>query len=138
MSSTRFYKIWKGMLNRCHNKNTARYVDYGGRGIKVCKRWTKFESFRDDMLSGYDETKSIDRKNNNAGYNKRNCRWATIVEQNQNKRMQKLTPEKVARIRMMYFYGNGRKLAKQYGVSPGVISEIVNKKRNYGKIKLDN
>lgn len=53
MSKTRFYKIWTGIITRCYNKNRRYYKDYGGRGIKVVKRWHKFENFRNDMLEEY-------------------------------------------------------------------------------------
>lgn len=132
MSKTRFYKIWKCMFTRCYNSHYRLYKDYGGRGIKVCERWNKFENFRDDMLGTYADDLSIERINNNGNYELDNCKWATHQEQNRNKRMYKLTREKVEEIRKLYRYGLGRILAKQYGVCSAVISEVVNKKRNYG------
>lgn len=131
MSSTRFYKIWKGMSTRCYNKNYKLFRDYGGRGIKICDRWHKFENFKKDMFKTYRDDLSIERVNNNGNYCKNNCKWATRLEQNRNKRMFKLTRDKVLEIRDRYKYGNGRILAREYGVSPAVISEIINKKRNY-------
>lgn len=131
MSKTRFYKIWKGIFTRCYNKNYKLFKDYGGRGIKVSDEWHKFENFRDDMLAEYKDDLSIERIDNNGNYCKENCRWATKEEQNRNKRMHKLTRDKVIEIRDKYEYGKGRMLSKEYGVTPAVISEIVNKKRNY-------
>lgn len=131
MSGTRFYKIWKGLFTRCYNKNYRLYKDYGGRGIRVSKEWHMFENFRDDMIPTYNINLSIDRKDNNKGYSKENCKWSTQEEQNKNKRMQKLDIQKIYDIRKRYEYGNGRLLAKEYGVNPAVISEVVNKKRNY-------
>ena len=83
---TRTYRVWKGMLHRCHNPSAQAYDNYGARGITVCKRWRKsFENFLADM--GVKPAKmSLDRINNDEGYSKKNCRWATIFEQNQNKR----------------------------------------------------
>jgi hypothetical protein len=132
MSKTRFYKIWKGLFTRCYNKNYRLFKDYGGRGIKVCERWHKFENFRDDMHKSYSDDKSIDRIDNDGNYEKNNCKWSTRLEQGRNKRMFKLDRDKVVEIRKSYRYGLGKKLASQYGVTPAVISEIVNKKRNYG------
>ncbi len=131
MSKTRFYKIWKGIFTRCYNKNYRLFKDYGGRGIKVCKQWHRFENFRDDMLKSYTDDLSIERVDNNGNYNPKNCKWATREEQNKNKRMHKLTREKVKEIRILYKYGNGKHLAIKYGVTSAVISEIVNRKRNY-------
>lgn len=131
MSKTRFYKIWKGLFTRCYNKNYKLFKDYGGRGIAVCKEWHKFEKFRDDMFPDYTDVLSIERVDNNGNYCKENCKWATRQEQNNNKRMFKLTKEKVQEIRAKYVYGKGRLLSEEYGVCCGVISEIVNKKRNY-------
>lgn len=77
------YNCWKNMLCRCNDKNHASYKNYGGRGIFVCKRWGSFSSFLEDMGSkpiGY----SLDRINNDEGYSKNNCRWATIKEQANN------------------------------------------------------
>jgi hypothetical protein len=131
MSGTRFYKIWKGMFTRCYNKNYKLFKDYGGRGITICERWHRFENFRDDMYLSYNDSLSIERINNDGSYCLSNCKWATRQEQNNNKRMFKLSKQKVAEIRLKYKYGNGRLLAKEYSVCPAVISEIVNKKRNY-------
>lgn len=87
MSKTRQYRIWCNMIARCYNKRSSRYKDWGGRGIRVCKRWrSSFEAFWHDMIEGYASSLSIDRINNNRNYSKSNCRWATIQEQNSNKR----------------------------------------------------
>lgn len=131
MSKTRFYRIWKDMFTRCNNPNYRLYKNYGGRGITICEDWKKFENFRDDMLDGYDDKLSIDRIDNNGNYSKENCRWSDDITQNRNRRMFKLDKEKIIEIRNSYKYGNGRILAKEYGVNPAVISEVVNKKRNY-------
>ena len=87
-SETRLYRIWCGMKCRCYNKNRSRYADYGGRGITVCDEWREsFPAFRDWALSnGYADDLSIDRVNDDAGYSPENCRWATVVEQNNNRR----------------------------------------------------
>jgi len=94
MSTTRFYRIWFGMKDRCSRKKNTDYKHYGGRGIKVCERWQKFENFYEDMYFKYGvhENKfgevdtSIDRINCNGNYEPSNCRWATLSEQKRNAR----------------------------------------------------
>lgn len=84
---TRLYSIFKGMSQRCYNKNNPAYCYYGGKGIKICDEWRNdFESFRNwSQLNGYSETMSIDRINPNGGYEPNNCRWVTMKVQQNNK-----------------------------------------------------
>lgn len=89
MSNTRPYRVWVGMLSRCNNTKAFAYKDYGGRGIRVCPRWSSFINFWEDMKSGYDKNLSIDRINNDGNYCKDNCRWATPLQQVNNRRNSK-------------------------------------------------
>jgi len=88
MTHTRVYSIWEGMIQRCTNKKSTGYDNYGGRGITVCEEWRDFNNFYADMGLPPDR-KTLDRKNNDIGYCKDNCRWATWKEQHSNKRMRK-------------------------------------------------
>lgn len=73
------------MMSRCNNKNHPRFIDYGGRGIKVCERWHDFAKFYEDMGEPPHKA-SIDRKDNDRDYEPDNCRWASTGEQNRNRR----------------------------------------------------
>jgi hypothetical protein len=87
MANSPEYKTWAGIIQRCTNSNEEQYSDYGGRGITVCDRWlNSFEAFYRDMGPRPSPDHSIDRKENDKGYYKDNCRWATRAEQDNNKR----------------------------------------------------
>jgi hypothetical protein len=73
------------MRDRCNNPNGTHFHNYGGRGIRVCKRWDSFICFARDM-GARPKGKVLERTNNSRGYSPRNCRWATVAEQNRNKR----------------------------------------------------
>lgn len=85
---TRLYKIWGGMKTRCHNSNSPKYKDYGGRGIAVCQEWRdNFDTFRDwATTNGYAEDLSLDRINVDGNYEPDNCRWSDMKTQARNKR----------------------------------------------------
>lgn len=78
------YNSWRAMLQRCENPEHSKFKHYGGRGIKVCARWHDFEKFKADMGERPEGT-TIDRRNNEKGYTKANCRWATAAEQRANR-----------------------------------------------------
>lgn len=89
MSSSSIYYKWANMRDRCNNPSCKQYVNYGGRGIKVCEEWNVFENFLNDMGVPEDGL-SLDRIDVDGDYSKSNCRWADRKTQSNNRRNSKL------------------------------------------------
>lgn len=85
MVGTSTYVIWESMIKRCTNPNSSHYAYYGGRGIKVCDSWRKFENFFKDMGIRPDSLE-IDRIDGNGNYEPSNCRWVTKLVNQLNRR----------------------------------------------------
>lgn len=83
---SKLYCVWVAMRQRCDNPNNRDYKYYGAKGVKVCEEWYDYLSFKDwATKSGYSDGLTIDRVNTYGDYSPDNCRWITIVEQQQNK-----------------------------------------------------
>jgi hypothetical protein len=80
------YHAWERMRFRCLNENDPQFKDYGGRGIKICSRWDDFNLFLEDIGKAPTKGHSIDRIDNDGGYNPDNCGWSTRLEQSRNSR----------------------------------------------------
>lgn len=90
MDRTKTYYAWSGIKQRCRNPRNQMYRYYGGRGIDVCERWhSSFDAFLEDMGVA-PEGSSIDRIDNDRGYEPGTCRWTTSKEQGRNKRNNRL------------------------------------------------
>jgi len=83
-------RIYRGIINRCYNKNNERYKDYGGRGITVCERWLDknngFENFFKDMGSRPGTKYQLHRIDNDENYCPENCRWVSPKQNSRNRR----------------------------------------------------
>lgn len=86
------YSVWSGIKDRCYNKNSPAYKNYGGRGIDMYRDWRlHFMSFYDWAIeNGYKKGLTIERINNDWGYSPNNCRWATMKEQSRNRRTNRI------------------------------------------------
>lgn len=84
-SGTPEYRIWAGIHQRCNNPGGDEYDRYGGRGIRVCAAWVDFGQFYSDMGAKPSPKHTIERRDNDKGYEPSNCYWATWKEQQNNK-----------------------------------------------------
>ncbi len=88
-----FYDIFISMHARCYNEKCKAYKNYGARGINVCEEWDDLLSMYKDMGDRPTDEHSLDRIDNNKGYNKENCKWSTRREQAENRRGNKIELE---------------------------------------------
>ena len=90
-SSMPEYGIWTKIRHRCRNLEHPRYADYGGRGIDMCDEWyINFAQFLSDMGPRPSPAHQIERLDNDSGYRKGNCEWATCRTQARNRRSTRL------------------------------------------------
>jgi hypothetical protein len=86
MTGTPTFKSWDSMKQRCTNPKAPDFARYGGRGVRVCGRWLEsFENFLHDM-GARPTGQTLDRVDVNGDYTPENCRWATMSQQQRNKR----------------------------------------------------
>ncbi len=112
----KLYSVWKGMRQRCNTSTSPLYKYYGARGIKVCERWSRFESFLEDMGDRTAEGLSIDRINNDGNYEPSNCRWANQGEQMKNTRKTRFLEAHGKRMHMAAW-------ARYLGINPATLHE---------------
>ena len=92
MSKTPLYYVWNSMKNRCKNPNVKSYKVYGAKGITVCEEWkNNFMAFYSWALeNGWEQGLQIDRISNDDGYNPKNCRIVTQIENENNRKNVKI------------------------------------------------
>ena len=128
MTGTPEYYTWQSLKDRCLNENNKQYVDYGARGITVCKEWQEsFTFFLNDMGRKPFPRAQIDRIENNKGYYKSNCRWTTSTVNNRNSRQTKLSMDIARSIRKDYatLKCTQAYLARKYKISRSAIKQVV-------------
>lgn len=124
---TPIHNSYAAAKQRCHDKSTASYPNYGGRGIKFL--WASFKDFLKDMKDTYFDEATLDRVDVNGHYCKENCRWATRTQQMRNTRRTIHSIKQANAIRQMYKDGVSQvNLAIKFGDSQGNISNIITEK----------
>ncbi len=120
---TNTYMVWGAMVQRATNPNNKQSADYMGRGIGISDTWLFFANFLKDM-GEQPKGLTIERRDNDKGYCKENCYWATRETQAQNKRHFKLTKEDVLEIRALFGTMKQKDIAVKFNVSATTICEI--------------
>lgn len=129
---TRLHRIWSNMKARCSNQNHKAFKNYGGRGIAVCCQWTEsYEKFHAWAISsGYSDSLTIERIDNDSGYSPQNCKWIPKTKQVENRRANKINAGIAEEIRIAVSCGESRKsVALRFGISKSHVDSITSHRR---------
>lgn len=118
---SRVYNIWALMKARCLNPNNPNAKNYLERGITVCERWLSFENFLEDMGEPPTDKHTLERVDNEQGYCLENCKWATRLEQGNNRRTN-----------ILVTYQGRTKNLKQWAVELGISYAFIKRKYHEG------
>jgi len=126
LGGTPTYRTWYSMIERCCNPANASFKRYGARGIMVCERWrASIEHFVQDM-GARPPGMTLDRIDPQGNYEPSNCRWATELEQQRNRRGVKLSTESVREAKRLVDAGASQShVAQLLGVHPSSVSRFV-------------
>lgn len=109
MTGTPEFKSWEGAKARCRSPNSKDWNRYGGRGIRFCERWDQFENFYADMGAKPGPDYSLDRIDPDGDYCPENCRWASHITQQSNRRNNIMIQQNGRRITLFEFFKRNRK-----------------------------
>ena len=128
MSSTSTYRSWSGLKERCTNPNNLHFKYYGGSGLTYDPKWETFEGFLSDMGEA-PKGLSIDRIDNNAGYTKENCQWATARTQSRNRRCVSLSLDDASiMLTMRHAKVPQMRIARMFNISVSTVKDIEHKR----------
>jgi len=122
------FGLWKRMRQRCLDENCDDYPDYGGRGVTVCERWhADFAAFLEDVGPRPSRGHSLDRIDNDRGYEPGNVRWATPVVQARNRpRINVLDDRLVSEIRALRTTGlSPKRIAHRLSLPCSAVAKVV-------------
>ena len=126
----RLQHTYAQMKTRCENSNHPAFQLYGAVGITICDEWQDSKKFYEWALSnGYKSNLSIDRIDNYKGYSPDNCRWATLAEQQRNRKISRFKEADVRYIRANPDNLSRKHLAYKYDCNEGAICRIINQTR---------
>lgn len=137
LSTLRVYDVYRQMMKRCHDKDNPAYPRYGGRGIKVSKKWKKGVQYFIEDMGDRPVNWTLDRIDNNKNYTKGNCRWCSYEQQAQNKNNNKLNKDMVLEARELREKGYLYKEIKERISFPGTLTALSDAVRGktWGNIK---